>query len=512
MEYRVVSSAEFTYPDVFEYASGTSAVDAFAARGCYAAWQVLVRGTDEKLPVSLTGLPDGAHAEIYTLVPVPVEQNIGIAPEQRKPHWPERVAPFLVNDCLRPYDGTITVKEGQGGLYFAVKVEKDAAPGTYHPVLTVGDATIPVTLTVYAAALPDETLTVIMGYSRGPLTQFHHLTPGTPAYEAMDRKYLAALRRMHQNMMYVGGVKVTETQENCWSFDFSGLIRSMEIAEAAGMRAFNLPSIGWRQSWQSSTILLNGSIPAMSYRGYRYLTQYLPALKKVLVEHGWLDRCVMGVADEPNAANATEFRALCGLVHRIFPEIRLCDAMSYGDLHGALDVWVPLNAEYDKHRAEIETLRENGGEIWHYVCCGPREYGYINRFMDYPLLSTRYLHWGNYRYHLTGYLHWAANCYQPGQDPFVQNCPEHHNTDAVCFLPAGDTHLLYPGTDGPWLSMRGEAERAGAEEYELLTALAAVDKEKADALCRRVFRSFRDVEYDVAAFTENLRELLAALS
>ena len=156
--------------------------------------------------------------------------------------------------------------------------------------------------------------------------------------------------------------------------------------------------------------------------------------------------------------------------------------MSYGDLHGALDVWVPLNAEYDKHREQIETLRSNGAEIWHYVCCAPREYGYINRFMDYPLLSTRYLHWGNYKYDLTGFLHWAANRYQPGQDPFIQNCPEHHNTDAVCYLPAGDTHILYPGNDGPWLSIRLEAQRESAEEYELLKKLGADVRELEDGL------------------------------
>ena len=273
-----------------------------------------------------------------------------------------------------------------------------------------------------------------------------------------------------------------------------------------------MPTVGRRQSWHTSTILLQGGIPAMSYRGYCYLTQYLPALRQVLIGHGWLDRCVMGVADEPNAENATEFRALCGLVHRIFPEMRLCDAMSYGDLHGALDIWVPLNAEYDKHRAEIETLRENGGEIWHYVCCVPREYGYINRFMDYPLLSTRYLHWGNYRYRLPGYLHWAANCYQPGQDPFFESCPEHRNTDEVSHLPAGDTHLLYPGKEGPWLSMRAEAARESAEEYEMLCALAEKDRQTADAICQSVFRSFCDVEYDAAAFTAARRRLLSALS
>ena len=513
MQFTVVSSAEFTYPDRFRYPSSSSAVDAFSARGTYATWQVLLKGLENpSVDVRLEGLPAGVTQEIYSLVPVTVERNEGIPEEERKPHWPERVAPYRLYDCFRTFDGTVDLTDGQGGLYFALKCEKDAVPGVYHPALTVNGAEIPVTLEIYGAVLPEETLTMILGYSRAPLEKFHGLIPGSPEYDALDRKYLAALRRVHQNMMYVGGIRAEETAPNRWEFDFSGLVREIETYEKAGMKYFNLPSVGWRKSWKESTILLQGRIPSMSYEGYCYLTQYLPALKKVLAEHGWLERCVMGVADEPNAENATEFRALCGLIHRIFPEIRLCDAMSWGNLHGALDVWVPLNAEYDLHRDEIETFRQNGSEIWHYVCCGPRAYGYINRFMDYPLLSTRYLHWGNYKYDLTGFLHWAANIYQPGQDPFVQNCPEHHNTDAVCFLPAGDTHILYPGKGEPWISARLEAERESAEEYELLKKLAETDKPLADEICASVFRSFRDVEYDVGKFTAAKRRLLEALS
>ncbi len=515
MRYTVVSAAEFTYPDRFSYASSSDAADVAAARGGYACMQVLLRGLDRPdVTVSFSGLPDGVTAECCTLRSVRVERNERIDEAEYKPHWPERVAPFRVYDCLRTFDGTVDVEgdEKQGGLYISLKAGIDSVPGDYALTCTVGGCAIPVKLRIYAARLPEESLTMINGYYRTPLEKFHHLTPGTAEYEALDRRYLAALRRMHQNMMYVGGVRAEETGKNRWEFDFSEMIRQIGTYRAAGMRYFFLPSVGWRKSWREPTILLQGRIPAMSYEGYCYLTQYLPALKAVLDEHGWTKECVMGVADEPNDANATEYRALCGLIHKIAPEFRLCDAMSYGNLHGALDVWVPLNAEYDKHREEIETFRSQGSEIWHYVCCNPREYGYINRFMDYPLLSTRYLHWGNYRYDLPGYLHWAANAYQPGQDPFEINCPEHHNTDSVCFLPAGDTHLLYPGTDGPWLSMRLEAERESAEEYEMLRALAAKDKKRADAICETVFRSFRDVEYDVSKFEAARRSLLGALS
>ena len=156
----------------------------------------------------------------------------------------------------------------------------------------------------------------------GAVARYHGVEYGSAEYLALDGEYLKLLRRMRQNMMYAHGVKVTEIAPNKYEFDFSEMEAIMRRQIDAGMKYFNGPSIGWRQSWSASTILLNGKIPAMSYEGYCYLSQYLPALRDMLVKNGWLDCFVMGIADEPNEHNATEFRALCGLVHKIVPEIR----------------------------------------------------------------------------------------------------------------------------------------------------------------------------------------------
>ena len=551
MRYIVVDSAEFTYPDRWDYPSASERAVLDTPRGGYATFQILLDGikadrivenwlpeiiykSEELRDQAKIGFPRvvGAsiksdlpyEAEFFSLVPVTVESNHKLDPESFKPHFPERIAPYRVYDCLRPFDGTLDVGVADGrspdtdiaGVYASIAIPADAVPGEYTGCVevSVGDksVSVPIALNVYKARVPDESLKVIQGYNMGAVAKYHGVEYGSDEFYRLDAEYLRSLRRMRQNMMYAGGVKVTEVAPNKYEFDFSAMEETMRRQIAAGMKYFNGPSIGWRQSWSASTILLNGKIPAMSYEGYCYLSQYLPALHDMLERNGWLDIFVMGVADEPNDANCTEFRALCGLVRKFVPDIRLIDAMSYGNLHGAIDIWVPLNAEYDKHRAEIETLRANGDEIWHYVCCVPRGDESINRFMDYPLLSTRYLFWGNYKYNLTGYLHWAANCYQPGQDPYRQNCPEHRNTDAVCYLPAGDTHLIYPGESGPWLSMRGEAQRASVEEYEMLKALSEVNKEKADEICAKVFTSFREVEYDISAFRAARRELLETLS
>ncbi len=553
MRYVVVDTAEFTYPDRFDYPTASASAALDTPRGTLATFQILLDGLCADhvkanwLPREIyhddalweqaalgfarmggvqiqTDLP--FDIEWYTLVPVTVEQNYGLAEADVKPpHFPVRQAPYRVYDCLRPFDGTLDVGvcDGReqdtdiGGVFGAIVIPADAQPGEYTATvdITAGEqsVSVPLTLTVYKARVPEkESLTIIQGYGQNFVTSYHGVRWGSDAFYALDDAYVKALRRMRQNMTYTGGVKVTEVGKNQYEFDFSAMEQDMRRKLSQGIKYFNGPSVGWRQSWHSSTILVNGTIPSMSYEGYCYLKQYLPALHEMLARNGWLDIFMMGIADEPNAENCTEWRALAGLVHKIVPDIKLIDAMSYGNIHGALNVWVPLNMEYDKHQAEIETFREDGSEIWHYVCCGPRSQDYINRFLDYPLLSTRYLFWGNYRHSLTGYLHWASNSYQPGQDPFRQNCPSHTNTDSVITLPPGDTHLLYPGEHGPWLSVRGEAQRMGAEECEMLLSLAKTDKQAADEICQKVFRTFRNVEYDVQKFRAARAELLKALS
>lgn len=513
MEYKVVSSAEYTYPDARGYLSGSDKIDIFAARGSYACAQVLFFDAVDPSASLSCDLPG---AEFYSLLAVNVEANVFLNPKDYLPHMPERIAPFMVFDCLRPFDGKLDICGGTCGLYIAVKIDDDAVPGIMRGSLEVAlggeKLTIPMSVEVFAAKIPDESLIIINGYNQGKTAEYHHAPMGTEEFRSIDLKYLKMLRRSRQNMLYAHGVKAESLGENRWAFDFSKLEHFMEYTMRLGYKYYNGPSVGWRKSWKEPTIFVNGNIPSMSYEGFCYLSQYLPALFDMLAKHGWLNVFMMGVADEPNDANCTEFRALCGLIHRFVPQIKLIDAMSYGNLHGALDICVPLNAEFDRHQCEFETLRKTGCELWHYVCCGPRGGGYINRFMDYPLLSTKYLFWGNYKYDLTGYLHWAANVWQPGQDPFKQNCPNHTNTDSHTILPAGDTHIMYPGKGEPWMSIRLEAQRESAEEYELLKKLALSDKKLADDICGSVFESFKQVCYDPRSYIAAKRRLLEALS
>ena len=57
-----------------------------------------------------------------------------------------------------------------------------------------------------------------------------------------------------------------------------------------------------------------------------------------------------------------------------------------------------------------------------------------------------YFGWAGSKYNTFGYLHWGLNQYKA--NPFKQSVVKHPSPQASSnnFLPAGDTHVIYPGT------------------------------------------------------------------
>lgn len=513
MIYHIIDNTEWLYPDRTDYETSSETFYVFCAKNGYASAQIHIYSAGSDVKITLSGF----DAEIYEEIAVPVEQNVGFSAENRTKFYPSRLAPTRVYDCLKPCSGTAKTENGVCALYVAYNASLTGKAGKIYGSITLESgnekAEIPVCVNVYDVTIPEESLKVIMGCSFNTAAPFHNVKAGTPEYEELRIKYLKMLRRMRQNMLYTDGVRLQKKPDGKYSFDFSELEKNVTEALDLGFKYFSMSGVGFRRSWKASTIrICMTDMDAMSPEAYEFLSQYIPALRNFLAEKGWLERFYLGVADEPNDENALEFKKLCGIIKSFAPDIKLMDALSYNDkLHGALDVWIPLNKSYQEHKTDFDTYREDGSEIWQYVCCGPRGDGYINRFIDYPLVDSRYQFWGNYKYDLKGYLHWAAVCYQPGQNPFEQSCPHHKNADAECTLPAGDTHLIYPGNGEPYMSMRLENHREGIEEYELLNYLGKRNRSKTDALCNQVFKEFNKVEHDMNKFRENKRRLLEAL-
>lgn len=130
----------------------------------------------------------------------------------------------------------------------------------------------------------------------------------------------------------------------------------------------------------------------------------------------------------------------------------------------------------------------------------------MNRSMDLPLTVSRLLLWMGARYQLPGFLYWGFN-YYIGDDIWNRACCPHKGA----LLPAGDAHIVYPGPHGPWISMRYEAQRAGAEEYELFRLLEEVHAGREEEIISPACTDFRNYTSDPAVIMKARHRLFEEL-
>lgn len=250
------------------------------------------------------------------------------------------------------------------------------------------------------------------------------------------------------------------------------------------------------------------------------LRGYLGALHAHLEERGWLERSMVHIHDEPFIHHEESYREVARLVAEAAPGLRRIDAIEAEDFFGSLEVWVPkLSHLANWYDTAFRRAQESGAELWFYTCCHPTG-RYPNRFLDYPLLKTRVLHWIGYLHDLDGYLHWGLNHFW-GDDPFSE-------AGVSQGLPPGDRAVCYPASDGYLGSLRWSAMRDGLEDFEYLRvleerlrALKARHGERARRLdprqrpleiCRRVAWSFRDHARDPEALLAARREIAAEIA
>ena len=145
-----------------------------------------------------------------------------------------------------------------------------------------------------------------------------------------------------------------------------------------------------------------------------------------------------------------------------------------------------------------------GEEMWIYTCGFPAG-ATMNRVLDLPLSVSRMPMWMCFKYGCPGFLHWGYHAYTPSGE-IQDTCTEAGNGKKY---PAGNAHVVYIGDYGPWYSVRGHLQRAGAQDYELFCMLK--DRGTAVGIIEKVCRTFYDYDGDAAVFDEARRELLETL-
>jgi hypothetical protein len=420
-------------------------------------------------------------------------------------------------------------------LWITVAVPADAVPGVYHGAVVVRAARRTLAraefrLKVLTASVPSErSLKVTNWFSLDDKTaqQFYGVAQFSPDWWTLVENVANVMADHRQNIVITSlmGLIQPHADGTQTSYDFTNFDRWVETFQKAGVIGYIEGShlLGRAGSYDAAlnvnTFQLdNGKVirqtlPPDDPHVEPFLIGFLTALNGHLEDKGWKSIYYQHILDEAHGIEPPYYARFAALVHRYLPGVPTLDAVDAShmpqELQSNCDTWVPQLGLFDDQMDLLRQRIQGEHEVWFYTCLFPNK-RYLNRLIDYSLLKVRLLHWLNFRYNFTGYLHWGWNFWSP--EPMNDTQPVIDNNTEL--LPAGDAFIVYPdrARKSVYSSIRLEAMREGIEDYEMLRALKAKDSPEADTLARSLITSFTDYVREPATFRKAERNLLEALS
>jgi len=513
-------SLEFLFSDSVVSGKPGTATRLDIPCGGTAAVHILVNGAPRKrLALSVTeGGRRVRGVRWFRLVDVPVEENTGpvIFTETKKSGRNTRVirrAPFRVFDAMEPLGSSIEPRSPTVALRLHLPTDSGSRPGLRRYTITAGgEPELPLMVRTHRVAVPSA------GAASFPYTNWfdvpamasrHGLREWSEGHWAMIRRYADLMRHARQNIFWVPLHLVFRRRNGVPVLDVPRFRRFVDTFTRAGLWTIEGGHMAVRASgWDAKkfSVALNGPF-ASTPEGDADIRAIARQLLGEIDRNGWRNRWIQHVADEPQPVTADDYRIVTGMVRKYLPGIPIMDATEDPGLVGSVDIWCPKCNAYQRDRRKFSALRAAGDRIWFYTCCEPGG-RWLNRLLDMELLRPALFGWAAARFGLDGFLHWGFNHWQRGQDPFRQSVIR--NWGGSNHLPAGDTHIAYPGRDGPWSSVRLEAQREGFEDLELLRRVTARRPGVARAIIHRALRFFDDYTKDTAVFRSARLALLTA--
>lgn len=531
MKAELRDSLENLFPDSAVGETPCTSMEIDVARGGTAAVHVLLtelQGDTLRLRARRGGNAV-KEARWFRLVDVPVEENTGLygfttgnkawVENTVNPHV-VRQAPFRTYDAMEPLDEpALPIHSPVMAVRLHVPIDREARAGTYDYDLEVADGQAKAELTlrviIHKARITpsgEDSLPVTNWFSFENIAKRHGLELWTQKYWRMLKQYAELMAHARQNTFWVPLGRIFTLKAGKPVLNRKLLRQIVEVFTKAGLYYIEGSHFALRPGgkWDTATFdLFLSPTPATSVEGNALLAAMCDQLMDEIGRNHWRDRWIQHVTDEPTSHNAADYRILTGMVRKYMPGIPILDATMDPKLVGSVDYWCPQVQEYQKHREEFEAQREVGDKIWYYTCCFPGG-PWLNRLLDQELLRPALLGWAGALYRLDGFLHWGLNHYSDNQDPFTMSVVPNWG-GAANSLPAGDTHIVYPGTNGPWSSLRLESQREGLEDQELLLGLACENERIEEKIVARAVQGFDQYVKDVRSFRAVRKALLEAV-
>ncbi len=348
--------------------------------------------------------------------------------------------------------------------------------------------------------------------------------PYSAEYWKMVGELASKLHECYTNVILVSSLQHIEFSEKSgkYSFDYKNFDRFIDVFRQVGsLKMIEGGHIAARAgNWDSnfeayvSEVDKDGNkklvqYPINSEKASNFYRQFLPSLMSHLQKRGLKDIYVQHIADEPIESNFKSYVEIARFVKDICPDLKIIEACHTHNLENTVDIWVPQLNFYKDGYSFYQERQKAGDEVWFYTCLAPQG-NFANRFLELPSIKTRLIHWLNFRYGATGYLHWGFNFWKENSDPYGETTTM--NLESGNTLPGGDSWIVYPKNGKLYSSIRLEAMRDGIADYTLLQMLAQKEPDLAKELCRQVVFHWTLYDTDGDHFRAIRHQILEKLS
>lgn len=469
----------------------------------------------------------------------------GPAPDRypdRQVYFPDPLIPVSDRTMSLAADGRIPV-------WVEFDIPRDLPAGIYDGLFTVsGGSGCPFTVQVYDVDLPETQTLDIMQWINSDITAM--LGGASPemysVYDKIENVIVPLVTRYGQNSfnsqyahrwLMSQTLKKNDKGEYYMECDFSSLGREIEmylracpdlhyvqfenqIASNSKKDEGILIILGYKLDENGEMVVKDNGDGTYSaeytyydqdgtyFKGAElYYSHFFHALQEYLRSHKlpdgrtWLDIFLQTISDEPGDIHVPAYQRISSYIKKGAPDLKIMEpigTLKIGEQY--IDVPCPC---IDKLEGEDGYPWGENQIRWIYSANGPQGDG-INRFIRVPLMKTRMMHWLNYRYNATGYLHWGLNYWHGARngDPWL---------DACDWQIGGDCWIIWPGDGVVYPSIRLAAMRDGIRDFDLLKMYEKRDPDGAMRLCRSVAVDYLTHNTDIQNFRQVRREILEAL-
>lgn len=326
-----------------------------------------------------------------------------------------------------------------------------------------------ITIDVINATLPEQELILTQWFHCDSLANYYRVEPWSEEHWRIVENFARVAVKNGINMLLtpvftpsldteIGGerlttqlVGVTKTGSG-YSFDFTLLDRWVDMCDRIGIKYFEISHL-FTQWGATHAPKIMATVDGEYKRIFGWETdavgdEYTTFIRAFLAEfiahmkkNGNDKRCYYHISDEPTIDHLESYSAAKNSVADLLEGYTIMDALSDYDFwrDGVVDTPIPSN---DHIKPFIEN---NVPGLWTYYCCG-QLINVSNRLIYMPSWRNRSIGMQMYKYNIVGFLQWGYNFYNNRQS--MDSIDPNEELGGGHWVPAGDTHSVYPAADG----------------------------------------------------------------